>query len=367
MNDTTTTATNRRRRALHAAVALLCLPSVLGSSRNIPTPGRPYSSTAFFLGRGKNHRSPSASLQKAKQQQQASPALRFSNVPEDDYELPPTSSSANTTVAASSLYEEETQVTTTSFFHLPSEDPVQEPLSVEEPAAVAKRQRRRRQPWTQSQIQNTFVYSLMAISGFIEGFCIKKHGCFPNLMTGTILKLAEAIGSFQWLEARFFVSMVAAYMVGGTVFGAWKGSTKHDGSKSSTLTGVSVLSTAAFLLSDVLGKHAKLPLLAAGFGILNAGTLDIGAGVTNAMTGHVTRIGKGLVANGDKSHHASAKGLVVFATAALLSNIWLSLAEKGLFVASVRLPMGTTLAVVYAALFRWYLGAFKARETAKTQ
>lgn len=366
MNDTTITATtNRRRRALHAAVALLCLPSVLGSSRNIPTPGRPYSSTAFFLGRGKNHRSPSVSLQKAKQQQ-ASPALRFSNVPEDDYELPPTSSSANTTVAASSLYEEETQVTTTSFFHLPSEDPVQEPLSLEEPAAVAKR-RRRHQPWTQSQIQNTFVYSLMAISGFIEGFCIKKHGCFPNLMTGTILKLAEAVSSFQWSEARFFVSMVAAYMVGGSVFGAWKGSNKHNGSNSSTLIGVSVLSTVAFLLSDVLGKHAKLPLLAAGFGILNAGTLDIGAGVTNAMTGHVTRIGKGLVANGDKSHHASAKGVMVFATAALLSNLWLSLTEKGLFVASLRLPMGTTLAVVYATLFRWYLGALEAPETAETQ
>lgn len=262
---------------------------------------------------------------------------------------------------------------------------------------------------TRHQIHATFVYSLMGLSGFVEGFFVRRHGCFPNLMTGTMLRLAAAVGNLELSTAVFYASMVGAYTAGGFVFALWKQDNNNDNSNDNTnypnnnnnrlkhhknLEAVAVLSSVFFVFSDFVVKSAKLPLLAVGFGILNAGTMDAGAGVTNAMTGHMTKIGQGFagskaaktakIANNNNkrsasssqaqppAHVASARGLAVFWTAALASNLLCGVLERSasggaMGSASIasrlvqgfaaRLPLGTTLAVAYGGLLRWYLGA----------
>eukprot|EP00536_Pseudo-nitzschia_multiseries_P003902 jgi/Psemu1/284720/fgenesh1_pg.62_\ len=333
--------------------------------------------------------------------------------------------------------EDESRVTTTSFFELPSaahQEPQELPGSSaddrrrrpifsfrrQDSAVFAvqklkqkqkKQQQQQQQQLLPQQIQNRFVWSLMGIAGFVEGFCIRQYGCFPNLMTGTILKLAEAVGSLNLSTAGFYASMVLAYMAGGSIVAMWKSSPQYRSSggggggnsnsntnngvdpKRSLLEGVSVLSAMCFVVSDLASASTiarasvlKLPLLATAFGIVNAGTMDAGAGVTNAMTGHVSKIGQGLVNSsgigggigigGGSPHLASAKGMGIFWAAAVLSNLVCAAIEieAGSITGghhhafalatttaarwlSAKVPLGTTLAVVYGMLFRWYLGA----------
>mmetsp|Transcript_23298 Transcript_23298/g.50943 ORF Transcript_23298/g.50943 Transcript_23298/m.50943 type:complete len:534 (+) Transcript_23298:752-2353(+) len=262
-------------------------------------------------------------------------------------------------------------------------------------------------------VETTFVWSLMGMAGFVEGLCIRRHGCFPNLMTGTVLKLAEAVAGSNAPSAAFCAAMMASYTAGGSVYALWKDTNTNDNDNDNNkrrrnLEGVSVLSALFFVLSDVAAsvlaattspataatatKLVRFPLLATAFGILNAGTMDAGAGVTNAMTGHITKIGQGLVRSSGRNnsgnhndntsspapppaHATSARGLVVFWAAAVLSNLCCGLLEQGAggvgvaassnVVAVVaggvwlvqRLPLGTTLAIAYGSLIRWYLTA----------
>jgi len=209
-------------------------------------------------------------------------------------------------------------------------------------------------------------------------------------MTGTILKVAEAVGNLNFSAAAIHASMVGCYIGGGFVFSLWKKTAvvtaDKNQQKKSSLTAISVLSAVCLLLSDAIGRTSlssfRLPLLAAAYGIINAGTVDVGAGVTYAMTGHVTKVGQGLATGklskpGDPSakpsaHRTSAQGLAVFSVAALVANLVCGLLDRSgkattgalvawpLEVARMvlsKLPLGTTLVVVYAWLFRWYVGA----------
>ena len=409
----------QRKHGLHtvavaAAAALLCLSStpqvVIASSRHIPhvsgtaaaiatsSKGRHSSSNdsnnrfRFFSPRTSSNTVP------LEASSSSGSSLRLSPSPEEENEssTPPTR-----TVEKGPAYgrekaveDETTRISTTSFFRLPSDtahqqraqqlDGQQSPSPFSFIRHQPPQQKKTNIVLTQAQIQKTFVVSLMGLAGFIEGFCIRRHGCFPNLMTGTILKVAEAVGNLNLSTTCLHASMVGCYVGGGFLFSQWKKATsanaatnknKHE-QKESSLLAISVLSGLFFLLSDLTSSNGllstaalKLPLLAVGFGIINAGTVDVGAGVTYAMTGHVTKIGQGLatggLAKGSKDPSAtSAKGVAVFFVAALAANLVCGLLEKStanawpLRVAQTvlqRLPVGTTVAVAYAWIFRWYV------------
>jgi hypothetical protein len=112
------------------------------------------------------------------------------------------------------------------------------------------------------------------------------------------------------------------------------------------------------------------------------------------MTGHVTKVGTGFVVKNEnkktlssstiataaadaataakaQSYRTSVKGLISFLLSAIVANILCSILERStsttvaasslsfinntiLFQLLRRLPLGTTLAVVYSILFRWY-------------
>mmetsp|Transcript_2015 Transcript_2015/g.2191 ORF Transcript_2015/g.2191 Transcript_2015/m.2191 type:complete len:207 (+) Transcript_2015:334-954(+) len=174
----------------------------------------------------------------------------------------------------------------------------------------------------------------------------------------------------------------------------------------STLLGVTILSSIFFVLSDFSSSlssrysfmfspsNIKMLCLSTSYGIINAGTSDgsVGAGVTYAMTGHVTKVGTGFCeevlsnnnnnnkkqttatasAAGIAAHRTSAKGLLAFVVSATFANIACTIIARatsttptsnsdvgGFFLVQVsklvgRLPFGTTLALLYSLLFRWY-------------
>ena len=398
----------QRRQSLHqscskktlvaaaATAFLVCVSPAVASSRHIPPTRRVSTASGqpsgwrirSFLSPRKNsdssHRPIVPPLEAAAS---SSSSLRLSSSPGEESEIPSPSplnstlSSTSTTYGGDEKEDDETRVTTTSFFQLPSET-----TRIQELQGLAKTRqqslfRPRPKPTTQAHVQKTFVVSLMGLAGFVEGFCIRKHGCFPNLMTGTILKVAEAVGSWDFPVAGIHASMIACYVGGGYVFSKWK-SNNGDSNKEkqkqtrSSLVAVSVLSGLFLLMSDVLGgiplmQSFRLPLLAAGFGIINAGTVDVGAGVTYALTGHVTKIGQGLATGGlarpkDSSKTSAARtsgqGLLVFSAAALLANLACGVVETQGIPAVFRLvpeklPIGTTMLVAYSWVFQRYLKA----------
>ncbi|OEU10312.1 hypothetical protein FRACYDRAFT_247268 [Fragilariopsis cylindrus CCMP1102] len=279
---------------------------------------------------------------------------------EEEEEETPISSSSSTTSS--------TSVTTTSFFEYPSITLQQQQQQQNPQTQVQKEDHtisdKRKQQETKTQTK--FIILLMSLSGFVEGFCIRRYNCFPNLMTGTIIKLAESISQLNSLYSiTLYSSMIICYTLGGTILSVWNNyhqqqqqynkyiKTIHK-RKQQTLKSITILSSIFFLLSDLLSmgsstskimKILKMPLMAISFGIINAGTVDIGAGVTYAMTGHVTKVA--VVANIVCSILERSTSTTVGATAAA-SSLGI------LFRLLRRLPLGTTLAVVYSILFRWY-------------
>jgi len=320
--------------------------------------------------------------------------LRLSGSTDGEVEVTPRSSpSLNSTLTSTSAYgpaetDEETRVTTTSFFRFPAETlKQQEQQSPPEPTSPAFVSSPRHRP-TAVQIQTRFVISLMGLAGFIEGYCIRQHGCFPNLVTGTLLKVAEAVGSWNLPAAGLHASMVGCYIGGGWVYSRWKStaapaSTNKLEQNKSSLRAVSVLSGVFLLLSDVAARlplleRARLPLLAAAFGIINAGTIAVGAGVTYAMTGHATKVGEGLATGSllqkpkdahtkPSANRTSAQGLAAFWVAALAANLVFKVLEGAAAVSSRTIPLGTTVALAYAAVFRWYVRATASAADAKLQ
>jgi len=327
----------------------------------------------------------------------SSSARRFSGS-DDDYSSSSSSPYNNNTTAldSSSTIAQETRVTTTSFFRLPSETvgqqmpqelerraPPREAIVSEPTTALSPK----KQPLTQAQIETNFVASLMGLAGFVEGYCIRRHGSFPNLMTGTLLKVSESIGTWNLNAAAFHASMVGSYIGGGWIFSEWKRrssttSIGKDEQKKASLMAISVWAGLFLLASDfAVGLRlplCKLPLLAAGFGVINAGTVDVGAGVTYAMTGHVTKFAQALATPGSLNkpsdpsvkptvHRSSAVGLTVFFAAAMVANGVCGVLEYNQGLTSPllgvaqrmldKIPLGGTMLLAYAYLFRWYLGA----------
>merc|ERR1712161_111029 len=87
---------------------------------------------------------------------------------------------------------------------------------------------------------------------------------------------------------------------------------KQQHKRRSTLLGVTMLASFFLILSDfVVSSNQKMFCLSIAYGIINAGTSDgsVGAGVTYAMTGHLTKVGTGF--GGDvllfNNHHKKKK------------------------------------------------------------
>jgi uncharacterized membrane protein YoaK (UPF0700 family) len=330
--------------------------------------------------------------------------------PSDDETDEDTANSMTTTVVSSSntnsdeshYYRAGEDLTQTSFFQLPV------PTVATTTTTSTQISSSTRPIITQDRLDTRFLIAMMGMAGYVEGFCLLSFGTFPNMMTGNTVKLVEAMLYGRWNKILYFSSMILLYMVGGSIFVQWKdyANTKTTLSSSSfdntppispaqqlveyrsTLTrGVALLSMGTLIASDLLfgGIQAtRLPLLGMAFGILHAYAIDLIGVIPFAMTGHLTKIGIGLTKDyilGEKKsiikeptayqttpqtppstprynprgYQTSIRGLSVFMGMALLANIVLSLAAKSIRLSTLlQSRLGTTLALSYGLLLRWY-------------
>lgn len=208
--------------------------------------------------------------------------------------------------------------------------------------------------------KNTFISLLAVIAGMADVVCYKLIGFYANMMTGNTIRVGTAIVDFRWAEALFFGSVIVSYSLGAALLrGIDIQNKKHD-ARRHTLVAVAPVALAIFCLADLISLifPKTFPfILALGFGLINAASLDTTKVVTNAASGHWQSVGLGLadaILLKQKSQAVKTNFRVLFSF--LVSIIFSSAAHYWLTLNPwVRLPpVGVSFGVLYATLLTWY-------------
>jgi uncharacterized membrane protein YoaK (UPF0700 family) len=231
--------------------------------------------------------------------------------------------------------------------------------------------------------KSLLMISLLIMSGITEGICFRRFKCFPNMMTGNTVRCMDALADWNLGMFGLHGSMIVSYVTGGALFRVmeYTSSTRQTyqhlqaSNNRLLLAWVARVSLVLFCLSDIVGVHRdlwRLPFLALGCGLINAAANDTAGTVTNAVTGHWTKIGLGtgealLLPSLSKenvpttttttttTNRSSVKGVSAFVVSLLGTNVvyrWLERTQPWLL--SRLPPLGTSLGVSYALLFGWY-------------
>ena len=201
------------------------------------------------------------------------------------------------------------------------------------------------------------MVSLVALTGITEGICYRRFGFFPNMMTGNTVRCMDALADMALLG-----SMILSYISGGALFQLIP-KAAEKGKSYSHLAWVAGIALFVLGLSDFVAvtfDRWRMPLLAIGFGLINAAANDSVGSVTNAVTGHWTKIGLGtaerLVFPDQKSKDwtKSIKVVGTFMVSIFTTTITYKWLETQPSILSRLPPLGTSLGFAYAMLFCWY-------------
>jgi hypothetical protein len=183
-------------------------------------------------------------------------------------------------------------------------------------------------PGLPSQRRRTgLLLSLGAVSGLAHVLCSLKYEYYANMMTGNTIRGTLAASRGDANQAMFFGAVVLSYLLGTSIYRALDLFLLYQSNKVSTsaqsaaanpsqfdqrklrnLSWTSPIALSIFCSSDVvyrwMCRHAsakasktimlRLSSLAIGFGVVNAAAQDSLNTVTNAATGHITRLGVGV-------------------------------------------------------------------------
>ena len=140
-----------------------------------------------------------------------------------------------------------------------------------------------------NKVQKRLIALLSFNAGVADVVLFKKHGCFATMMTGNLIKGTCALVDAKWADARFFGSMILSYLAGCS------GQRILD-QRATPRTKSRVIALATFLLfrcSDVFGgasaRRGAL-WLAAGFGLVNAVSVDVLLTITWMLTIHMQKL-----------------------------------------------------------------------------
>jgi uncharacterized membrane protein YoaK (UPF0700 family) len=248
------------------------------------------------------------------------------------------------------------------------------------------------------QQKHLFIMSLASLSGVIEGICFRKYGCFPNMMTGNTVRCMSFLADNHPGQALFYAGLIMSYTAGGALFEAvdWYqkkkspnqlSSNENQKSKSSTLEQIARIGLGIFCFSDLTAKRmapfdrAVLIPMAIGYGMINAAGMDAleGGVVTNAITGHYTKLGLGfgerlMLWNEDmdgkpstaatKPLSTSVRAVAVFASSIVVTGWVYRWIQATPGIQRFLPPMGTSFGIMYAFLLTWYS---KCQEPAKVK
>jgi uncharacterized membrane protein YoaK (UPF0700 family) len=295
------------------------------------------------------------------------------------------------------------------------------------PVAVVKSPPRNVKKELVNRRQTQFAISLAILSGMLDVLSFQKFGCFVHLTTGNTFKCFTAATEMQWKQASFLAAMIACYTVGSGGFrfidNAFQKqrNPKHnrqrrrrrrtsitaDHSEPLVVSTTSSLSLLSFLLlplfglSDILVSHV-LPhwpssivafCWALGSGMVNTAALHSMGVVTNAVTGHWSKIGIALAdgivsrkvddadAGGDDrtptnsnnhNHNNNNHSKAFTMSRNVIAATAISICVTNVFVKGVALsprrggilqlmqsnlpPSGLVIGLLYFCLFQWYGG-----------
>jgi uncharacterized membrane protein YoaK (UPF0700 family) len=251
-----------------------------------------------------------------------------------------------------------------------SEDPPQKPI-VNDTSAIELVATTKLSSMSMDTKKNLFIFALLTLTGISEAICFRRFGCFPNMMTGNTVRSMTFLADLEFEKALFHAALIASYVAGGGLFTIMdvisnkKTNNELQKDSKSTLPLVAGVGLVLFCGSDVLNKlmvnaRAGLPILALGYGMINAATLNVVGTVTNAITGHWTKVGLGV---GDYLVDPKQKGAFPTISAGCVLAFCLSVVSTGIvfnrIVARPTLlarmpPFGTSFGLLYAILLIWY-------------
>ena len=217
------------------------------------------------------------------------------------------------------------------------------------------------------------------------------------MMTGHTVKVLDALAGWELKDAVWGTTMIVSYFLGGALYKIIHLLQQHprqqqhpsnnDPSQTelvvpNTLTAVARWSMVWFCLSDFLEWRLgvaqalwRLPLLSVAFGMINAATMDIWGAVTNAVTGHWTKMSTGLaeglvigskgIGHSSKMSAACMASFAIslmatsgvmqwFGSSATTSSLGTGLAKGQSFILKRLPPLGMTLGLIYGVLFTGY-------------
>ena len=202
-----------------------------------------------------------------------------------------------------------------------------------------------------SELKNHhFACLLTAMAGVADIFSYQRYGCYSNMMTGNTLRLVNSLLELRWPDVGLYASMITAYIV-GTMGYSWMVKVQKKPDR------FQWYATGLFVLADVgavIGLPWRMlpPIFAMGFALINANALHTTSAITNAMTGHMHKVGGGLV---DRLLTGSMPTLGHKGRDMILSFV------AGIFVTGLvhrrlpaNFPMGVSLSILYFLVFRWY-------------
>jgi len=287
---------------------------------------------------------------------------------------------------------------------------VREPLSLSSTPLKGNR-------WSHNEIQQFMVLTFMCLSGSIEAICWRRYKCFPNMMTGHTVKVLDAIAGWQLKDAIWGTAMISSYFLGGTLYKMihllqqQQQQQKQESSSQglplpslivpNTLTAVARWAFLSFAISDFLALRLQdtnkilwcLPFLSVGFGMINAAILELFGSVTNAVTGHWTKMSTGLAegillgfrkgGGPSPASKASAIYMIGFSISLIVTSgimqglgssvpTWFSSLWGGIVFGTIRpftfqsIPsFGITLGLMYGILFTGYARYYERYENSK--
>jgi uncharacterized membrane protein YoaK (UPF0700 family) len=247
------------------------------------------------------------------------------------------------------------------------------------PAATTK-------PAQQSDAKRTHLLTcaLAAYAGIVDVICLQRHGCYVNMLTGNSIKSLSALVNAQWREGMKHAGLVGAYTFGTILYRSLitrGGQIKPNEAKKSYKARVLATAFVIWFIGDVMA-YTKGPswqplFLTMGFGVLNPAAMDLTGVINWAMTGHMGRVGFGVVdkareGKSPSSMHASGQIMASFligtlVTAYLHSKSFTRWMQSGPLsnYKLVEVPIGLLFSAMYSGLLHWYLRGEKTKKTTK--
>mmetsp|Transcript_35266 Transcript_35266/g.42543 ORF Transcript_35266/g.42543 Transcript_35266/m.42543 type:complete len:441 (+) Transcript_35266:113-1435(+) len=159
-------------------------------------------------------------------------------------------------------------------------------------------------------IRITLIKSTAFLAGIANVFCVKRHSCYANMMTGNTIKCATAVSQLCLADTIFYALLITSYLVG---FGAYRVADQtvtinynnnnnkeaEESNQSRPPTTPAIIAPIVFGLFavyDVLWaastSHQRwlISLLAIGSGMINSASAESTGVVTGMMTGNLQRI-----------------------------------------------------------------------------